>query len=154
MSDSLRPHESQHARPPCPSPTHGVHPTKRMFRIHGMSFSLGLSVSSVSVCLSLGLASCGPQDCGQNIIFSSEYTFCAGFPAGSVVKNLPANAGDLNSILGLGISPREGNGNPFWEIPWTEEPGWLQSLGLQRVRHKLATKPPPPPHLQCRICSL
>ena len=26
MSDSLRPHESQHARPPCPSPTPGVHP--------------------------------------------------------------------------------------------------------------------------------
>ena len=26
MSDSLRPHESQHARPPCPSPTLGVHP--------------------------------------------------------------------------------------------------------------------------------
>ena len=25
MSDSLRPHESQHARPPCPSPTLGVH---------------------------------------------------------------------------------------------------------------------------------
>ena len=27
MSDSLRPHELQHARPPCPSPTPGVHPT-------------------------------------------------------------------------------------------------------------------------------
>ena len=27
MSDSLRPHELQHARPPCPSPTTGVHPT-------------------------------------------------------------------------------------------------------------------------------
>ena len=27
ISDSLRPHESQHARPPCPSPTHGVHQT-------------------------------------------------------------------------------------------------------------------------------
>ena len=26
-----------------------------------------------------------------------------------------------------------------WEIPWTEEPGELQSLGLQRVRHGLAT---------------
>ena len=26
LSDSLRPHESQHARPPCPSPTPGVHP--------------------------------------------------------------------------------------------------------------------------------
>ena len=22
-----------------------------------------------------------------------------------------------------------------WRIPWTEEPGWLQSMGLQRVRH-------------------
>ena len=22
-----------------------------------------------------------------------------------------------------------------WRIPWTEEPGWLQSVGLQRVRH-------------------
>ena len=27
VSDSLRPHESQHARPPCPSPTPGVYPT-------------------------------------------------------------------------------------------------------------------------------
>ena len=26
MSDSLQPHETQHARPPCPSPTPGVHP--------------------------------------------------------------------------------------------------------------------------------
>jgi len=26
VSDSLRPHESQHVRPPCPSPTPGVHP--------------------------------------------------------------------------------------------------------------------------------
>ena len=29
MSDSLRPHESQHARPPCPSPTPAVHPDSR-----------------------------------------------------------------------------------------------------------------------------
>ena len=27
-----------------------------------------------------------------------------------------------------------------WEIPWTEEPGRLQSMGLQRVQHDLATK--------------
>ena len=27
-----------------------------------------------------------------------------------------------------------------WEIPWTEEPGRLQSMGLQRVRHDLASK--------------
>ena len=27
-----------------------------------------------------------------------------------------------------------------WEIPWTEKPGGLQSIGSQRVRHDLATK--------------
>ena len=27
-----------------------------------------------------------------------------------------------------------------WEIPWTEEPGGLVSMGLQRVRHDLATE--------------
>ena len=27
-----------------------------------------------------------------------------------------------------------------WEIPWTEEPGGLQSMGSQRVGHDLATK--------------
>ena len=30
VSDSLRPHESQHARPPCPSPTPGVHSDSRL----------------------------------------------------------------------------------------------------------------------------
>ena len=34
-----------------------------------------------------------------------------GFPGGSVVKNLPANAGEGGSIPGLGRSPRKGNGN-------------------------------------------
>ena len=57
-----------------------------------------------------------------------------GFPGGSVVKNLPVSAGDLGSIPGSGRSPREGNGNPLqyscpWELPWTEEPGGLQSMG-------------------------
>ena len=36
-----------------------------------------------------------------------------GFPGGSVVKNLPANAGDSYSISGWGRSPREGNVNPL-----------------------------------------
>ena len=34
-----------------------------------------------------------------------------------------------------------------WEIPWTEEPGGLQSMGLQRVRHDLATKTTTNPRL-------
>ena len=58
-----------------------------------------------------------------------------------LVNNLPANEGDIGdagSIPGSGRSPGEGNGNPSilaWRIPWTEEPGGLQSMGSQRVRH-------------------
>ena len=58
-----------------------------------------------------------------------------------VVKNPPANAGDAGdagSIAGLGSSPGVGNGNPLQysclEIPRTEEPGGLQSMGC-RVGH-------------------
>ena len=56
-----------------------------------------------------------------------------------VVKNPPANAGAVSSIPGSGRSPGGGHSNPLsilaWIIPWTEEPGGLQSVGLQRVRH-------------------
>ena len=69
-----------------------------------------------------------------------------------MVKTSAYNAGDLGSIPGLGRSPREGNGNPlqysYLEIPWMEEPGRLQSMGSQRVRHDLAIKPPPYPVLR------
>ena len=36
-----------------------------------------------------------------------------GFSGGSVVKNMPANAGDSGLIFGLRRSPRKGNGNPL-----------------------------------------
>ena len=68
----------------------------------------------------------------------------SGFPGGSIVKNLPANAGDMGLIPGSGRSPGEGNDNPFqflaWEIPWPEKPRGLHFMGLQRVRHHLLTK--------------
>ena len=38
-----------------------------------------------------------------------------------------------------------------WEIPWREEPGGLQSMGFQRVRHDLATKPSPPPQVVVEV---
>ena len=70
-----------------------------------------------------------------------------GFPGGTVVKILSANAGDARDaglIPGLGRSPRVRNGKPFqystWKIPWTEKPGGLQSMGLQRVGHHLVTE--------------
>ena len=59
-----------------------------------------------------------------------------------MVKNLPANAGDvrgMGSIPRLGRSPGGGHGNSLlyscWRIPWTEEPGGLQSIGSQRAGH-------------------
>ena len=56
-----------------------------------------------------------------------------------VIKNLPANAGDADSIPGSGRSLEEGmvthSSVLARRIPWTEEPGRLQSMGLHRVRH-------------------
>ena len=55
-----------------------------------------------------------------------------GFPA---VKK-PANAGDMDSVPGSGISLEKETATHSsilaWEIPWTEEPGGLQSMGLQK----------------------
>ena len=58
-----------------------------------------------------------------------------GFLGGSDGKESACNAGDLGSIPGLGRSPGEGMATHFsivaWRIPWTEEPGGLQCMGLQ-----------------------
>ena len=54
-----------------------------------------------------------------------------------MVKNPPSNAGDVGSIPGLGRLPLEREMATHssilaWEIPWTEDPGRLQSTGLQK----------------------
>ena len=57
-----------------------------------------------------------------------------GFPGGSVGKESAFNAGDPGSIPGSGRSPEEGmaihSSILAWRIPWTEEPGRLQFMGL------------------------
>ena len=62
-----------------------------------------------------------------------------GFPDGAVIKNLPASAGGSGLIPDLGRSPGEEMATRSsvlaWEIAWTEEPGGLQSMKLQRVGH-------------------
>ena len=53
-----------------------------------------------------------------------------------MVKASAYKVGDPGSIPASGRSSGGGNGNPLqysWKIPWTEEPGRLQSVGLQRV---------------------
>ena len=71
-----------------------------------------------------------------------KYASNKGSPGGTVVKNPPANARDTrdtDSSPGSGGSPEGEHGNPLQyscpRIPWTEEPGGLQSKGLKRVRH-------------------
>ena len=60
------------------------------------------------------------------------------FPGGSEVKN-PLAKQDEGLILGSGRSPEEEmaahSGVLAWRIPWTEEPGSLQSMQSHRVRH-------------------
>ena len=65
------------------------------------------------------------------------------------VKNTSANTGDIRdtaSIPGLGISPGEGNGNPF-QYSCLENPmgkGAHQSMGLQKVGHDSSNLAQPP----------
>ena len=67
-----------------------------------------------------------------------------GFPGGSVVKNPPANAGDM--VRSLGQDDHVENEMAArssilaWESPRAEEPGGLQPTGSQRVRYNLLTK--------------
>ena len=56
-----------------------------------------------------------------------------------MVKNLPANVRDVGLIPGLGRTPGVGNGNLLQYScqgnPWSEQPGGLQPIVLQRVGH-------------------
>ena len=61
-----------------------------------------------------------------------------GFPNGSAGKESTCNAGDLGSILSWEDPLEKGMATHSniltWRIPWTEEPGGLQSMGSQTVR--------------------
>ena len=65
-----------------------------------------------------------------------------GCPRGSVVKNLPAIAGATGDVgLSLGLEDSLESqmtthcSTLVWKSPWTEEPGGLKSMWLQRVGH-------------------
>ena len=106
MSDSLQPHESQHARPPCPSPTPGVHSD---------------SCASSRWCHSAISSSVVPfSSCPQSLPASGSFPVSQLFPWGSQNIGVSASA----SVLPMNIqdwSPSE----------WT---GWIsfQSKGPSR----------------------
>ena len=86
------------------------------------------------------LESMGSQRMGCNWAYVGRLNSkCAGTRASSVVKNLHASAGDAVQSLGQ-EDPLEEEMDTHSvihaaTIPWTEEPGGLQPMGLQRVRH-------------------
>ena len=91
------------------------------------------------------LQSMGSQKVGNAWATRLNWTDQKNFQSVAVVKNPPANAGDArdtDSIPGLRNYPEGGKGIHSiilaWEIPWTEEPGGLWSMRLQKVRHNWA----------------
>ena len=71
-------------------------------------------------------------------LFSRHYSRGWGFLGGVMVKNLPANAGNVGLIPESGRSLGKGmtthSSILAWEMLWMEEPGGLQSTGLQKSR--------------------
>ena len=107
VPDSLRPHESQHTRPPCPSPAPGVHPDSRP-----------------------SSQWCHPAILSSVILFSSCPKF---FPASELfpMSQLFTWGGQSTGVSALAsVLPK--NTQDWSPLEWT---GWisLQSKGLSRV---------------------
>ena len=107
VSDSLRPHESQHAKPPCPSPTRGVHSNSR-----SSSWWCHPAISSSVIPFS---------SCPQSLPASEAFPMSQLFAWGGQSTGVSA----LPSFL-----PK--NTQDWSPLEWT---GWisLQSKGLARV---------------------
>ena len=65
------------------------------------------------------------------------------FPGGSVVKNLPAHAGDTGNAGSIPAGPLEKETTTHsrilaGKIPWTEEPGGLHSMGVTKSQTQLS----------------
>ena len=98
------------------------------------------SLSTLGLSLNLRLFFCFlllPLSSALEPAFKLGTGYTVDLLGGSVVNNSLANAGDVSSIPGSGRSPGGESGNPpsilVWRTPWTEEPGGLQPMGLQRV---------------------
>ena len=99
-------------------------------------------IEPMSPVLAGGFLIAGPPGTSLGQIFH-DVVYCQYWASqlALVVKNHPANAGDIRdvgSVPGLGRSPGGGLGQVThssilaWRIPLTEEPGGLQSIGSQR----------------------
>ena len=107
MSDSLRPHELQHTRPPCPSPTPGVHPNPCPLS-QWCHPTISSSVVPFSSCL-------------QPFPASGSFPVSQFFASGGQSIGVSASA----SVLPVNIQ----DWSPWWLTGWIS----LQSKGLWRV---------------------
>ena len=98
VSDSLRPHESQHARPPCPSPTPGVHPNSRPLS-RWCHPAISFSVVPFSSC---------PQSLPESESFPMSQLFAWGGQSTGVSAStsvLPMNTQDWSPLGWTGWTP-------------------------------------------------
>ena len=114
MSNSLRPHEPQHARPPCPSPTPEVHPNPCP-----LSWWCHPTISSSAVPFS---------SCPQSFPASGSFQRSQLFTSGGQSIGVSASA----SVLPMNIQD-------WFPLKWT---GWisLQSKGLSSINNYLKCK--------------
>ena len=135
MCDSLRPHEPQHARPPCPSPTPVVHPNPCP-----LSWWCHPTISSSVI----------PFFCPQSLPASGSFPMSQLFASGGQSIGVSASA----SVLPI-------NTQDWSPLEWT---GWisLQSKGLSNTtvqkhqkwhnrQQKAASDPNPSPGVQLKL---
>ena len=84
----------------------------------------------------------------KNKFYTQYNTIVVGLPWWLSSKESTCNAGDTDSTPGSVRAPAEENGNPFsyscLENPMDRGAWWATVHGVTRVKHDLATKPPPP----------
>ena len=154
MSDSLRPHEPQHARPPCPSPTTGVHPNPCSLNrwCHPTISSSVVPFSCLQSLPASGsfqmsqLFASGGQSIGVSALASflpmntQDWSPCS--PIDSQESSPTPQFKSINCLVLSFLSEKAmapHSSTLVWKIPWREEPGRLQSSGSWRVEHDWAT---------------
>ena len=129
MSNSFQLYESQHTRPPCPSPTPGIHPNPCP-----LSWWCHPTISSSVILFPSRLQSLPASES-----FQMSQFFASGDQSIGVSTSNISPSNEYSGLISF-KSEKEVliDKDVLIEIPWTEEPSGLQSMELQRVRHNWA----------------
>ena len=147
MSDSLRPHESQHASPPCPSPTPGVHSDSSTFKGTSVQFSSVQSLSCAQLFVTPWIAarqaslsitnsqSSSKVICIESVMPSSHLILCRPF---LLLPPIPPSIRIFSNESTLPVRRPKYWSYSFSTSPSNEHPGlisfrmdWLDLLAVQ-----------------------